>query len=57
MEQYRNSNVGEEKRSMDQDCLDGHRCSRHCSPVKEHPKKKSKNMAFPKLLYNMLDNV
>ncbi|KYN06150.1 hypothetical protein ALC62_02911 [Cyphomyrmex costatus] len=36
MEQYRNGNTGDEKRSMDQDCIDGQRCSEygHCSPVK-----------------------
>jgi len=47
MEQYRNGNIGDEKRSMDQDCVDGQRCSEygHCSPVKRHARKKSKHDA------------
>jgi len=42
MEQYRNNNAGDEKRSMDQDCNDGQRCSGygHCSPVKRHAGRK-----------------
>ncbi|XP_070526841.1 uncharacterized protein [Cardiocondyla obscurior] len=42
IEQYGNSNVGEDKRSMNQDCLNGQKCSKygHCSPSKEHLKKK-----------------
>lgn len=55
MEQYRNGNTGDEKRSMDQDCVDGQRCSEygHCSPVKRHARRKG--MTFPKLLYNISD--
>ncbi|KAL6266530.1 hypothetical protein P5V15_003377 [Pogonomyrmex californicus] len=46
LEQYRNSNAVDEKRSIsseDQDCLDGQRCSGYgqCSPLKEHPERKS----------------
>ncbi|XP_011057893.1 PREDICTED: uncharacterized protein LOC105148088 [Acromyrmex echinatior] len=43
MEQYRNGNTEDEKRSMNQDCIDGQRCSEygHCSPVKRHARKKS----------------
>ena len=43
MEQYKN-NTGDEKRSMDQDCVDGQTCSEygHCSPVKRHARRKSK---------------
>lgn len=57
MEQYGNSNAGDEKRSTDQDCPDGQRCSGygHCSPLKEHPERKGEHdMIF--LLYNVLDN-
>lgn len=46
MEQYRNGNAGDEKRSKDQDCLDGQRCSGygHCSPVKRNAGNKSKHV-------------
>ncbi|XP_018354281.1 PREDICTED: uncharacterized protein LOC108755650 isoform X2 [Trachymyrmex septentrionalis] len=48
MEQYKN-NTGDEKRSMDQDCVDGQTCSEygHCSPVKRHARRKSS--CFPQI--------
>ncbi|KYN09066.1 hypothetical protein ALC57_19034 [Trachymyrmex cornetzi] len=49
MEQYRNGNTGDEKRSMNQDCVDGQRCSEygHCNPVKRHARRKSS--CFPQI--------
>lgn len=47
MEQYGNSNAGDERRSIpseNQDCFDGQRCSGYgqCSPSRGRPERKDK---------------